>query len=171
MSPNALAELNPDATTAKRAQYEAFEFELDAPGLVLVRNGSYDDASEHEYRVNVEHGVPTVCECPAFQYRNGACKHMVAVAIRLPVLVAASEYEHDYENTHTPEVATDGGVITERNTDTDSDDNEHRTKITKFAFWSDDWVFWGHHWQCECCTVISSRGPDEIQHDAGCPNA
>lgn len=55
MCKKTLAELNPSATVAKRAAYEAFEFGIDAPGLVRVTNGSYgDDAENHSYLVDVE---------------------------------------------------------------------------------------------------------------------
>lgn len=102
MTNDALTALNADATTTKRAQYEAFEFTVDGPD-VHVRNGSYGaDADDHEYTVHVESGIPSDCTCPAFEHRDGACKHMVAVAIREPVLEAATD----------PDVATDGGERT-----------------------------------------------------------
>jgi len=91
MSANVLRELEVSPEVAKRAQYEGFEFELEAPGLVLVRNTSWPNPEDHEYRVNVVDGVPEVCECPADMHHDGACKHRVAVAIRLPVLNAAVE--------------------------------------------------------------------------------
>lgn len=86
-----------------------FDFELAAPGLVMVRNESHENADEHSYRVNIENGVPVACECPADMYHKGACKHRVAVAIREPVLEAATAYESDQE----PDVATDGGTTIE----------------------------------------------------------
>ncbi|MFC7009903.1 SWIM zinc finger family protein [Halalkalicoccus salilacus] len=110
MCKNTLSALEFDASTAKRAQYEAFDFELEAPGLVTVRNESHENADEHSYRVNVKNGVPVACECPADMYHDGACKHRVAVAIREPVPEAATEYETDQE----PAIITDGGTITER---------------------------------------------------------
>lgn len=116
MCKNTLAELEYDASTAKRAQWEAFEFALEAPGLITVTNGSYDDPENHEYRVNVENGVPVACECPADTYQKGACKHRVAVAIREPVLEAATDYETPE---HTKAVATDGGQLVEDTDDTD----------------------------------------------------
>lgn len=73
MCTNALSALEFDAQTAKRAQWEAFSFDLEAPGIVTVRNGSYADPGEHEYHVNDEGGVPVVCECPADTYQDGAC--------------------------------------------------------------------------------------------------
>jgi hypothetical protein len=94
MKPNATLIQEASGRTIKRAQFEAFEFGIDAPGLVRVTNGSYGtDAENHSYRVNVEDGAPTACECNAFEYREGACKHMLAVAIRTPVLDAARAYE------------------------------------------------------------------------------
>lgn len=86
---SALAELDPTNRILKRAQYEAFSFQL-ADGDVLVRNGSHPDPANHEYRVGVEAGVPTSCECPADDNPEHPCKHRVAVAIRDPVLAAAS---------------------------------------------------------------------------------
>ena len=92
MCTNALDDLQFDASTQKRAAYEAFTFALDAPRLVRVTNDSYgEDAAEHSYRVNVEDGVPVACECPADTYHEGACKHRVAVAIRAPVLDATTD--------------------------------------------------------------------------------
>jgi len=84
-----LAALAFTTRVAKRAQYEAFAFTVAADGVV-VRNESHADPSAHEYRVTVDEGLPTACECPADQQYEGACKHRVAVAIRTPVLAAAS---------------------------------------------------------------------------------
>lgn len=78
-----------DPTTIKRAQYEAFEFELEAPGLIRVTNGSYENPEDHSYLINVETDTPVACECKSFEYSDEPCKHMVAVAIREPVLQAA----------------------------------------------------------------------------------
>ncbi|ADJ16717.1 hypothetical protein [Halalkalicoccus jeotgali] len=60
--------------------------------------------------MNVEEGFPVACECPSDTYHDGACNHRVAVAIREPVLKAASDYESGEEQ----EVATDGGTTVER---------------------------------------------------------
>ena len=84
----------------KRAEYEAFEFQL-AGDAVLVTNCSHADPSEHRYLVRVVDGLPASCCCPADERFEGACKHRVAVAIRCPVLGAARR------NT----VATDGGLV------------------------------------------------------------
>lgn len=91
MTGNALRELDVTGDVAMRSQWEAFEFSLEAPGLVLVRNTSWENPENHEYRVNVVDGTPTACECPAAKFHEGACKHMAAVAIRGPVLEAAKE--------------------------------------------------------------------------------
>lgn len=117
MCTNALSELQPDATTTKRAQYEAFEFDLEAPGLVRVTNGSYGDgADDHSYTVTIEAGVPTSCTCPADEHRSGACKHRVAVAIREPVMDAASSE---------PVPIPDGGAVLSPETQgTDPEDTD-----------------------------------------------
>jgi len=82
----------------KRAQYEAFELSL-FEGDIIVRNASHANPSEHEYRITIQDGRPTKCSCPADANYKGACKHRVGVAIRRPVLEAASEMQ----------VLTDGG--------------------------------------------------------------
>lgn len=89
----------------KRAQFEAFEFELETPGLLTVINGSHENPDDHRYRVNVEDGVPCACECPAFEYGDGPCKHMISIVIREPVLQAA---QWEQEASQSPTMA-DGG--------------------------------------------------------------
>lgn len=93
-----LERLDVSTRVAKRAQYEAFEFAV-VDGGVRVRNGSYANPAEHQYHVTVQDGLPTQCECPADERFDGACKHRVAVAIRTPVLDAATRRS----------VAADGG--------------------------------------------------------------
>lgn len=78
-----------DPNTIKRAQWEAFQFDLETPGLIRVTNGSYENPEDHSYLVNIETDTPVACQCKAFQYQERPCKHMVAVAIRQPVLKAA----------------------------------------------------------------------------------
>ena len=124
MCKDTLAELQFDVSTAKHAQWEAFEFTLAAPGIVTVRNGSYDDPENHTYRVNVENGVPVACECPADTYQDGACKHRVAVAIREPVLEAAREYENKHERPEPPRAVADGGEVLEATEDGDDGEND-----------------------------------------------
>ena len=99
MGADALTNLEFPARVAKRAQYEAFEFEIQGTDI-LVRNGSHEVPAEHEYLVTVERGVPTHCECPADRYAETACKHRVAVAIRDPILSAVTER---------PSLVADGG--------------------------------------------------------------
>ncbi|WP_232833779.1 SWIM zinc finger family protein [Saliphagus sp. LR7] len=72
-----------------------------------MTNGSYgdDEKRDHTYRVNIENGVPVACECPSDTYQDGACKHRVAVAIREPVLEAATADDSQ------DRVATDGGGL------------------------------------------------------------
>jgi hypothetical protein len=96
--------LDADATIEKRASWEAFEFTLLENGEVEVVNTSHNEPDEHTYSVSVESGIPAHCGCPAWEYQEGPCKHMVAVAIREPVLDAASEG---------PTLKPDGGVTVE----------------------------------------------------------
>ena len=100
-SAEVLEVLDADAAVEKRASWEAFEFTLLEGGKVEVVNGSHDKPSEHTYTVQVEGGIPFDCNCPAFEYQEGACKHMVAVAIREPLLEAVNAE---------PTVKADGGV-------------------------------------------------------------
>jgi hypothetical protein len=85
---------------AKRAQHEAFAFDVEETN-VHVRNESYADPSAHEYTVRIDEGIPESCTCPADAHYESACKHRVAVAIRKPVLTAATR------------ALTDGGTTTE----------------------------------------------------------
>lgn len=117
MCQNALARLDVNAQTAKRAQWEAFEFRLTA-GSVEVRNESHPagEVADHTYSVEVEDGVPVACDCPADEYQSGACKHRVAVAIREPLLDAASEARTPASASEDvpADVATDGGRAVEQ---------------------------------------------------------
>jgi len=116
MSKSALEVLDADEQVQKRAQWEAFEFTVLGDGGVEVVNGSHADADDHTYTVHVVGDIPSDCTCPAWEFQPGACKHMVAVAIRDPVLDAATD---------APTARTDGGtavdVATETDTDTDGD--------------------------------------------------
>lgn len=117
---------NAEPNVLKRAQWEAFEFDLEAPGLVRVINGSHENPKDHSYRVNVESGKPVACECPAFEYGDKPCKHSVAVAIREPVMKAANET-----------LVADGGQILETDSlelkDRDSDGRERALKANSLA--------------------------------------
>jgi len=96
-----LAKLDVTNRVVKRAQYEAFEFSVDAvTGGVLVRNTSHADPANHQYLVTVQDGLPVRCECPADENYEGACKHRAAVAIRRPLLDAVQ----------TAQLVADGGV-------------------------------------------------------------
>jgi len=89
---------------AKRAQWEAFEFTVFGEGNVEVVNGSHDNPEDHAYTVQVEGWIPSDCTCPAWEYQEGACKHMLAVEIRETVLEAVSAK---------PTMKADGGVTVE----------------------------------------------------------
>jgi len=104
---NPLSQLDPSKRILKRAQYEAFAFSL-SDGHVLVRNESHADPENHEYRVTIEDGLPTSCECPADEQAEEACKHRVGIAIRPSIIESASEMQ----------ALTDGGVEAKRNVET-----------------------------------------------------
>ena len=96
--------LDATPTIEKRASWEGFEFTILEGGKVEVVNKSYDAPEGHTYTVHVEGGIPFSCSCPAFEYQDGSCKHMVAVAIREPVLEAVNAVSA---------LKTDGGVTVE----------------------------------------------------------
>jgi hypothetical protein len=77
---------------AKRAKYEAFEYELGGPGHLKVRNLSYgeDAAEDHTYIVAIEDREAVDCTCPADEYRSGPCKHRVAIEGNEALLSAGS---------------------------------------------------------------------------------
>lgn len=83
-----LATLEVEQRFLKRAQFEAFAFEVTADG-VRVTNHSHETPSEHQYLVEVADEVPVACSCPADERFDPACKHRLAVAIREPVVMAA----------------------------------------------------------------------------------
>ena len=108
MSRNALAALEHSGKTLKRAQYEGFEFSIESPGSVRVTNASYGaEKDDHSYLVDVDDGVPIACGCPADEHHSGACKHRVAVAIRAPIVEAASADQPDER----PAMADGGAVV------------------------------------------------------------
>ncbi|MCO8242988.1 SWIM zinc finger family protein [Haladaptatus sp. AB643] len=108
-----LSNLTYSKRVAKRAQFEALEFTVDVRG-VRVRNASHANPTNHEYLVNVRNGIPIACECPADKQYNGACKHRVGVAIRTPLLQAATEHS----------LVADGGTEVERTHDSDTEDSD-----------------------------------------------
>ena len=99
----------------KRAQYEAFEFEL-LDSRVRVRNESYANSENHEYEVTVEDGVPMKCTCPADARFDNPCKHRVAVAIRRPILEFVEEVQ----------VVADGGLRAESAAPETIDENSEK---------------------------------------------
>ena len=105
--------LDADATIEKRASWEGFEFTLLGEGDVEVVNCSHEEPEEHTYTVHVEGGIPSDCTCPAFEYQEGACKHMVAIAIREPLLEAVAAE---------PAMRGDGGMAVEAEESDHSDE-------------------------------------------------
>lgn len=96
--------LDVETKIEKRASWEAFEFTLLGDGDVEVMNGSHDEPDKHTCTVHIEGGIPAHCTCPAWKYQGNSCKHMVAVAIREPILEAVSAK---------PTLKSDGGVVVE----------------------------------------------------------
>ncbi|QLG50680.1 SWIM zinc finger family protein [Natrinema halophilum] len=127
MSQSTLELLEYDEQMAKRASWEAFEFTLLGEGVIEVVNGSYDDPREHTYMVHAEGKIPSDCTCPAWEYQEGACKHMVAVAIREPLLEAVATE---------PSTRADGGIAVEA---PPYDDSEEECDCDKL---SDDFPCW-----------------------------
>jgi hypothetical protein len=110
MKRHALSVLQTDVKTEKRAQFEAFEFDVDPDRhVVTVRNASHEDPGEHEYEVVLKEGVPAACECPSCKYHDGACKHMTAVAIREPVMEAGRSRRISTPISDAP-IRMDGGI-------------------------------------------------------------
>jgi hypothetical protein len=106
LAPSEVVELlDADTTVEKRASWEAFEFTLLGDGDVEVVNTSHEEPEDHTYTVHVEAGIPFSCTCPAFEYQDGACKHMLSIAIREPLLEAVSAE---------PTVKPDGGLTVEK---------------------------------------------------------
>ncbi|WP_423743916.1 SWIM zinc finger family protein (plasmid) [Haladaptatus sp. SPP-AMP-3] len=112
-SKNVLSQLAFTKRVAKRAQYEALEFSLTTRG-VRVRNTSHPNPSDHEYRVTIRNGIPIACECPADARYEGACKHRVGVAIRTPLLQAATNHF----------LVADGGTQIEKEAETHVEDSD-----------------------------------------------
>jgi hypothetical protein len=67
-------------------EWEGFEFTLLGEGDIEVVNCSHENPKEHIYTIHVEAGITSNCTCPAFDYQDGACKHMVDIATREPIL-------------------------------------------------------------------------------------
>ncbi|WP_255150109.1 SWIM zinc finger family protein [Halorarius halobius] len=103
-----------------RAQTEQFAFRLEA-GDVIVRNLTYKEPSEHEYRITIEEGVPVDCTCPAEEHYAPACKHRVAVAIRDAVREAAVRMQ----------VAADGGEVADPPAAEREPDDEDVASVTE----------------------------------------
>jgi hypothetical protein len=122
-----LNHLDFNGRTRKRAEWEAFEFEIAGPYQVRVRNASYGEAMhEHAYVVGIEDRdgvlVPAECECPADLHHDRDCKHKVALAIRGGSLLmqAAADYEppeapvpRETLPTLADKLRSDGGAISD----------------------------------------------------------
>jgi hypothetical protein len=126
-----LSDLEFDSRTRKRAEWEAFEYTVIAGNQIQVVNGSYGaEKDEHEYTVTVEQDdtgeiTPLHCDCPAFQYQSGACKHQVAVAMHTVVLGAAVAYTNNSDtDPAAPVILADGGEVIPAETDAEGCDED-----------------------------------------------
>ncbi|MCO8256786.1 SWIM zinc finger domain-containing protein, partial [Haladaptatus sp. AB618] len=81
MSTKSPSELEADETAQKRAQWEQFSFDVDAPGLIEVTNESHENPEDHQYTVSIDDVTEELmaCTCPHHVHRNAFCKHMAAV--------------------------------------------------------------------------------------------
>ena len=81
MSTKTPSELEADETAQKRAQWEQFSFDVDAPGLVGVTNESHENPVDHQYTVSIDDMTKELmaCTCPHHVHRNAFCKYMAAV--------------------------------------------------------------------------------------------
>lgn len=107
MSAHALKELEFDGKTRKRAQYEAYEFEVIEPGLVRATNTSHANPENHQSLVTIENGVPVECGCPSDEYHPKACKHRVSTAIETLVIITATPEQDTQDTQNSPDTSTD----------------------------------------------------------------
>jgi hypothetical protein len=114
------------AKTARRVNWEAFEFTIIGPHLVQVTNASYGfEKDDHSYTVGVKERdglvLPAECDCPADLHYESDCKHKVALAsIGSIVLAAAPTFSPQSTPSGKAEATTmveklqsDGGTATE----------------------------------------------------------
>ncbi|WP_435158823.1 hypothetical protein [Haladaptatus sp. DFWS20] len=81
MSTKQTAARNTAETAQKRAQWEQFDFDVEAPGLVDVTNESHDKPADHQYIVSIDDVTDDAMACtgPHHVHRNAFCKHMATV--------------------------------------------------------------------------------------------
>lgn len=116
-----LAAYASDERAVKRAQWENMRLAAcPGAGKVNVCNVSYGVAAkpEHTYTVTIENGMPVACTCPAFEHREGLCKHCLAVAADEEVLAEATP-----EPTP-PTAVADGGAVAAADSQTATDDRD-----------------------------------------------
>jgi hypothetical protein len=112
-------ELSIKERTGRRANWEAFSFGVCPNGVVNVQNNSYgDDATHHTYSVDPVPGrslIDNGCSCPTAKYRDGPCKHQLAVRNNAAVMLAAETAAAETELAPTPacaqSVRADGGIV------------------------------------------------------------
>ncbi|SFR97320.1 SWIM zinc finger [Halomicrobium zhouii] len=134
MTSQPLDELSVSTRVRKRAQYEAFEFEL-LDSDVRVRNASHAVPADHEYLVTIEDALPVDCTCPADANYENACKHRVAVAIRRPILDLANEVQLLADGGTRPQRDDSGQAEIQLNESPESDDCECDLLPDDFPCW------------------------------------
>jgi hypothetical protein len=155
-------------TTAKRAQWEAFDFELLEVGAVRVTNNSHADPDEHTYTidVDVDTGRAVSCSCPADEYHDGPCKHRVAVE-NTPAVLAAASGVVDAADDPARDVATDGGTVVDGAASDEPADEPTYTYHREPAH-----VGGARYVRCESCGSESvPADPDRLLHHNDCPHA
>jgi hypothetical protein len=68
-------------TAPKRAHWEQFAFDVDAPRLINVTNECHDNPAAHQYTVSIDDVTEDLmaCTCSHHVHRTAFCKHMAAV--------------------------------------------------------------------------------------------
>ena len=170
-----LAALEYTEKTGKRAVYEEFTFEPREGGDVVVTNDSHgDDGEDHSYTVHVVSGAPSDCTCPAWEYHDiGACKHMVATALRpalCEVVDAGAEDTVAVTDGGTDEIVVagdQGEVLTDGRDDQDTDD----VGGAVYTYHWESYAQGGARYvRCERCGAeCVPADPDRLAHREGCP--
>lgn len=113
--------LDPEPTIKKRASWEFFAFSVIGGERVEVIKKSYSASEEHTYTVYVGGVIQFSCSCPVFKYRDGPCKHMVAVAMEVSLIDAGNA---------APSMRPDGGVTVEKAESNHSDERSDNCDCT-----------------------------------------
>lgn len=95
-------------TTRRRVTYEEFELHPCGNGDIEEVNASDGpDKADHSHVLHVVSGIPSDYTCPAWLYRESACKYTVRVALSPAVIEAASPATDDGDSI----LVADGGEV------------------------------------------------------------